>query len=71
NILLSGDQALNAINQIRLILIFIRAYHYLCGKFTSHSSCAIVIGHWQNPVPGLVSRITTEAHMPHKRFFYV
>ncbi|MBB9423528.1 ash family protein, partial [Escherichia coli] len=34
-----------------------------------HSSCAIVIGHWQNPVPGLVSRITTEAHMPHKRFF--
>ncbi len=32
--------------------------HYLCGKFTPHSSCAIVIGHWQNPVPGLASRIT-------------
>nr|DAT34893.1 MAG TPA: hypothetical protein [Caudoviricetes sp.] len=58
-------------NQIRFAITKWSAYIYLCGKFTSHSSCAIVIGHWQNPVPGLVSRITTEAHMPHKRFFYV
>nr|DAO32755.1 MAG TPA: hypothetical protein [Caudoviricetes sp.] len=24
-----------------------------------HKSCAIVIRHWQNPVPGLASRITS------------
>nr|DAW02691.1 MAG TPA: hypothetical protein [Caudoviricetes sp.] len=29
-----------------------------------------MIGHRQNPVPGLVSRITTKAHTPRERFFY-
>nr|DAM51376.1 MAG TPA: Ash protein family protein [Caudoviricetes sp.] len=67
--MLSGDQALNAINQIRLIFIFISVYHYLCGKFTSHSSCAIVIEHWQNPVPGFAPRIT-KRRIPRQTWFF-
>ncbi len=26
----------------------VECLYLLCGKFTSHSSCAIVIEHWQN-----------------------
>ncbi len=33
-------------------------FYYQNGKFTTHVPCAIVIGHRQNPVPGLASRIT-------------